>query len=312
MKVAPSTQGSGAKAGQAAGPWAIGGLGLLLGLVGAELVTAFVSVPAGAAVHAVLVLTAVNVAAFARPATRGLSGRSPWGGNGEVAAVVALIGAMRLVTLTVPVGPGAPGFRAVVLGAPVLAAGLLLARHVPGLTPWAAGAGRRGPSRANAQPRGAGRGAVVLREPPWALAGAVRSDAAYRDRAVWAPVLAGLAAGALAGAGRDQFTFATEAGFVAAALALIAFAAVTEEVLFRRLLLACAQRAWGARAALALSTVAFTAVYVPSRSASAVVAAAGAGLVFGWAYQRSGSVLGPALGHSLATVGAVLVWPVVL
>lgn len=87
----------------------------------------------------------------------------------------------------------------------------------------------------------------------------------------------------------------------AAALALSVGAALAEELLFRRALFARLVRA-GPAVAIVGSALAFAAVHVPAYGWAAFPADLGAGLLFGWQRQVSGTWTVPAATHALANV----------
>lgn len=92
---------------------------LLLTFVMAELAAAFVAVPLGAAIHAAVVLVALNRYVLAREG----DARPLW-------PVVALLSAARLVAMALPVATESVAGRAAVVGAPAVVGALLLMRHV--------------------------------------------------------------------------------------------------------------------------------------------------------------------------------------
>jgi membrane protease YdiL (CAAX protease family) len=92
---------------------------LLASFVVAELAAAFVSVPLGAAIHAGVVLVALN-----RYMLSSSDQPEPlW-------PVVALLSAARLVAMALPVATTSLAGRAAVVGAPAVIGALLLMRHV--------------------------------------------------------------------------------------------------------------------------------------------------------------------------------------
>ena len=244
---------------------------ILAAFVAAEGIAASGAVPAAAAVHAVIVVAALNAFLFAD------DDRSP-----AVFAVLGLLSAMRLVTMTLPVGTTSIALRAVAVGAPVLLAAAVLARQ--------AGFAGREPA-----------GSSVSR----------RARVAVQVGVAVAGIPLGIAAAAAQHASRPHFADPV-VGYLLTGAAVALFAGATEEIVFRRLLIPAARKRFGGGVAVVGSTVAFVATYLGAHSLGLLAVAAAAGLLFGWAMERTGSAVGPVLGHALATVGALLVWPGVL
>jgi membrane protease YdiL (CAAX protease family) len=88
---------------------------------------------------------------------------------------------------------------------------------------------------------------------------------------------------------------------VALALPMNAFAAVSEEALFRRLLYGRLER-FGAPAAIGVTAVAFAAIHLPLYGVVALPLDLGAGLLFSWQRFASGSWAAPAATHVAANV----------
>jgi membrane protease YdiL (CAAX protease family) len=91
----------------------------------------------------------------------------------------------------------------------------------------------------------------------------------------------------------------------ALALPLNAFAAVSEEALFRRLLYGRLER-FGAPIAIAATAVAFAAIHLPLYGVVALPLDLGAGVLFSWQRFASGSWTAPATTHVAANVLASL------
>lgn len=92
---------------------------------------------------------------------------------------------------------------------------------------------------------------------------------------------------------------------VALALPMNAFAAISEEALFRRLLYGRLER-FGAPAAIGVTAVAFAAIHLPLYGIVALPLDLGAGLLFSWQRFASGSWAAPAATHVAANVLASL------
>jgi membrane protease YdiL (CAAX protease family) len=105
--------------------------------------------------------------------------------------------------------------------------------------------------------------------------------------------------------GPGQHPAAAVAGAV---VALAVFSGIGEELLFRALLHRAARTSFGP-AALYVSSAVFGAAYFGTRSVPFVLFVVAVGAFFGWCYERTGSILGPAVAHSLISVGVFVVWP---
>jgi membrane protease YdiL (CAAX protease family) len=91
-------------------------------------------------------------------------------------------------------------------------------------------------------------------------------------------------------------------------IALAVFSGLGEELLFRVLLHGEARSSFGP-AALYVSSAVFGAAYVGTRSIPFVLLVVAIGAFFGWCYERTGSILGSAVAHSLISIGVFVVWP---
>ncbi len=91
----------------------------------------------------------------------------------------------------------------------------------------------------------------------------------------------------------------------ALALPLNAFAAISEEALFRRLLYGRLER-FGAPIAIGATAVAFAAIHLPLYGAVSLPLDLGAGLLFSWQRFASGTWAAPAATHVAANVLASL------
>ena len=120
----------------------------------------------------------------------------------------------------------------------------------------------------------------------------------------------GFAAFALAGGGPfGPIAQATAAPLAAAVV--VASAGAVEELYFRGLLTRAFTRLFG-RVGLVWGSVAFALPAVATGSYGLVAVLLLAGVVWGGAYETTGSVLGTAVAHALAAAGAIVVWPAVL
>jgi membrane protease YdiL (CAAX protease family) len=94
----------------------------------------------------------------------------------------------------------------------------------------------------------------------------------------------------------------------AAVVALAVFSGLGEELLFRVLLHSAARTSFGP-AALYVSSAVFGAAYFGTRSIPFVLFVVAVGAFFGWVYERTGSILGSAVAHSLISIGVFVAWP---
>ncbi len=95
--------------------------------------------------------------------------------------------------------------------------------------------------------------------------------------------------------------------FLPSLLVLALFAPVVEELVFRGLLFGWLEGRWGARVAVALSTIAFALAHIEPAH---VVLVAPLGLLFGWLRWRTDSILPPMFAHiannGMAVIAAAL------
>jgi len=186
---------------------------------------------------------------------------------------LAAVFMVRLVTVVALPAEVHPSTRLVVVGVPALVAVALAARQKP--HHW----------RLLRPHTGGWRGQVLV-----ALGGILAG------RIVW-----GLAPPTVdAGAGVSTLVAAT---------ALIVFAALPDELLYRGLLVPAAADVVG-RWALPLSSAAYATAYLPGGSATQVLLAFLLGMALGWCRRQTGSVLGVVAAHGLLNVVVYLLLPV--
>ncbi len=92
---------------------------------------------------------------------------------------------------------------------------------------------------------------------------------------------------------------------------LILLTGLTEELIFRGLLLNAVEEIFGSGSIL-YSSALFAIMYVGSLSLGYVLLMGAVGLFFGWWVRRTGSIWGAALAHGLLNIGLLLVWPFIL
>jgi membrane protease YdiL (CAAX protease family) len=94
-------------------------------------------------------------------------------------------------------------------------------------------------------------------------------------------------------------------------LIVVVFVGFLEEVIFRGLLQDALTDLYG-RSGIAWGSLLFAIAYLGVHPATYVLFAAALGLAFGWVVERTDSLLGVILAHSLLAIGLILVWPRVL
>jgi len=90
---------------------------------------------------------------------------------------------------------------------------------------------------------------------------------------------------------------------------LTVFGAFTEEVLFRGLFQDVAAPVVGSKMVVVYSSVLFAAMYLGSLSWGYVAFMGAVGLLWGWCVQRTGTIWGTVLAHSILSVGMLIVFP---
>jgi membrane protease YdiL (CAAX protease family) len=247
--------------------------GYVSAIAAAEAIGLLAGPTAGAVAYALILLVAANHCALLRA-------RPGDAGAGAMASL-GLVALLRLLSVTLPVTDFDRAAWYMLVSELVLA-GVVVAGPLPRAEPAAGGQ------------RELGRAAAWTAQ---ALAGAVALGAAVGAWLVLRPT--GLVA---PGATSGRLALAV------AAVAAVAVAGVTEELVFRGCLQPQLVAALGARG------VAWTAgvsalIYAGANSPALVGIMAALGLALGWAVQRSGSVLGAALAHAAFNVVLLVICP---
>jgi membrane protease YdiL (CAAX protease family) len=99
---------------------------------------------------------------------------------------------------------------------------------------------------------------------------------------------------------------------ILAPIILFLFTGFAEELIFRGILQQTARQALGPPFSIVYSSVLFATMYVGSLSPGYVTFMGLVGLLFGWCVNRTGSLWGVVLAHSLLNIGMLLIWPVIL
>jgi uncharacterized protein len=90
---------------------------------------------------------------------------------------------------------------------------------------------------------------------------------------------------------------------------LVVFAGFTEEFIFRGLVLQTTREVFGAQAAIIASSVLFAALYVGSLSLGFLILIGLVGVYFAVCVEKTGSLLGVTVAHSVMAIGLILVLP---
>jgi membrane protease YdiL (CAAX protease family) len=93
---------------------------------------------------------------------------------------------------------------------------------------------------------------------------------------------------------------------------LLLFAGFAEEFLFRGLFFRVASEAFGATAAVICSSLLFATMYIGSLSLGYLGFMGIVGLFFGYCVNRTGSIWGTIVAHSVMTIGQIVIWPAVV
>ena len=101
------------------------------------------------------------------------------------------------------------------------------------------------------------------------------------------------------------------AQIILGSLIVVVFVGFLEEVIFRGLLQDALTDLYG-RSGIAWGSLLFAVAYLGVHPATFVLFAAALGLAFGWVVERTASLVGVILAHSLLAIGLILVWPRVL
>lgn len=100
-------------------------------------------------------------------------------------------------------------------------------------------------------------------------------------------------------------------GLVIGAISLVVFAGFLAEFIFRGLLLQTAREVFGRPAAIVASSLLFATLYVGSFSLPFLILIGLMGIGFAYGADKTGSLWGVTVAHSLMAVGLILVWPAV-
>lgn len=237
----------------------------------AELCFSFLDSVAGAALYAVILLVMLTDTA-ARGIRTGL-------GNGaaqvdETRAIVALafLPVVRLVSITAPAAAASPA------GQHLIVALLLLASVGWGV--WGVGL-----PLASLRPRSEVRqvAVVALAAPLMLIAHYVVRPASLSDGTRWTQL--------------------------AVAAVAVCAAAVVEELIFRGFIQQAFAGLYGSAVAPLLATAVYAIAYIGVRPSLLIPYAVVIGLLFGWIVERSHSLFGVTVSHSLVNIGVLVVLP---
>jgi len=198
------------------------------------------------------------------------------GSDGEIYLVLSLLPLLRIFSLVVPVMQVPQIYWYAMAGTPLLLAVALAARFVK--PRWT---GLRLDRRAWAT-----QGLIALSGLPLAIvAYLILRPVSLFTRLNWQEALIG-------------------------SLILILFSGFTEELIFRSMLQPVIQRAFGLRYGLLLSSALYASMFLGSLSPGFVVLMGLVGFLFGFSAERSGSIWGAVIAHSLLSIGLILILPV--
>jgi membrane protease YdiL (CAAX protease family) len=252
------------RAGRRSASWTLVTIGLATCVLAGEVAVARWGTLPGAVIEGAAMLGLVNAAMLADDdrVARALG-------------AIALVPAMRILSLAMPLGAVDRLWWPLLVGVPLLAT-LMLAGRALDLTP--AGVGLRG------------------------------GDARRQVAIAAAGLPAGLAAYALI---RPEAPEGAPATLALAALVFLPCGAITEELLFRGILQCTVGDAFP-RLGIALPSVLYAGVYLGTGSAGYVSAQLLAGIALGYTVSRTGRLTGAVGAHWLSTAGLLIVWPVLL
>ena len=253
-------------------------VGYVVALILAEACVAYWNVSVGALLEGALLLLLVNqylVSQIGDSARSSIDNRAT---SAEAALALAFVPLVQLLSLSMAVGEVSPGARYVIVGAPVLAAGLL--------------AVALGPFEEVA---------LELAAWSWRVQGPI----------CLLGIPLGLAAFAVAGRPDGLIENDDWALLAVWAVLLVVFTGFPEELLFRGVLQTGLTPVFGP-ASPAVAALLFGATYLAVGSAEYAGFAAVVGFGFGVLVRRTGSLLGVSIAHGLMNVGLLLVWPLVL
>jgi membrane protease YdiL (CAAX protease family) len=91
---------------------------------------------------------------------------------------------------------------------------------------------------------------------------------------------------------------------------LLTFTGFTEEIIFRGLLQQVTTKIYG-RVGVLCSSLLFAIMYIGSLSLSYIIFMGLTGLFFSWCVERTRSLWGVVLAHSILNIGMLLVWPLI-
>lgn len=242
----------------------------LVGIAAAEICVVFVNVWIGVLAEGLLALASINHYLFAERRSQGAEGVESASAPLAVLLVIPLVPLVRILSLTMTFEDVSDLTQYSVVGIPLLLGAILTGRVVR--------------SRH-----------LVWHPVDWSSQGLIALGG----------VPLGFAAFLVARPpalhfGWRQILFGT--------LSLSISAALTEEFIFRGLLQEALSRLFGGFALL-LSTSAFAITYLAVRPVDYLVLVIIVGLLFAWAVEHTGSLVGVVIAHGLLNVGLVLVWP---
>ena len=247
---------------------------LILTVVSAEALIAFVDLYFGLAVHAAMLLASLTI--YSLKANSRPTDQASYDPFCEALPAVCLIPLLRILSATMPIKGLEPVYWIALTGGPLLLGLFLVAR-------------RLGVSRSTL-------GLSLGYWPAQALIGVSGACLGLVGFAVLSPEPPSMD-------GWQQI--------LTVSLVLVVFSACTEEAVFRGLIQGLLQKAAPAYSVVG-SSILFSATYLGAERISYVPFITAAGIYFGWGARRTKSVMGVSVAHALMKLGMFVLWPMVL
>ena len=197
------------------------------------------------------------------------------GNDGEIYLVLALLPLLRIFSLVVPVSQVPQIYWYAMAGTPFLLALALTARFV--------------------KPRWTG---LQLSRRAWVIQGVIAVSGlplAFAAYLILRPT--------------PLFTRLDWQEILIGSLILILFSGFMEELVFRSMLQSVMQRTFG-RYGLLISSALYASMFLGSLTPGFVMLMGLIGLLFGYTVERSGSIWGAVIAHSILSIGLILILPV--
>ncbi len=247
---------------------------LILTVVLAEALVAFLDLYFGLAVHAAVLFSSLTLFSLKAKDLPGehAPGDSAW----DVLPAICFVPMLRILSASMPIKAVEPAYWTALTGGPLLWGLFLVAR-------------RLGVSRSTL-------GWSIRDWPVQALLGLSGAGLGLLGFALLSP--------------EPHFTDSWQQ-VLTVSLVLVVFSAFTEEAVFRGLIQGLLQKA-APTYSVAGSSILFSAAYLGAERMSYIPFMTAVGLYFGWATRRTKSVVGVSVAHALTKLGMFVVWPMLL